>query len=141
MATIDDFGGDGQSLASLGGPTGWAAAVRDALTALRAYATGVVTNAQADSYTLVLADAGKLVELGKATAQNLTVPSNSSVAFDVGTRIDVLQTGAGQVTVVPGDGAVVINAKTGFKLSGQWAGATLIKRGPDMWVLIGSLSA
>lgn len=36
MATIDDIGGPGQSLASFGGPAGWAAAVRDELHALQA---------------------------------------------------------------------------------------------------------
>lgn len=100
----------------------------------------VTVNAQTDSYTLVLADAGKLVEMGKGTAQDLTVPLNSSVPFPVGTRIDVLQTGAGQVTVVA-TGGVTVNAKTGLKLAGQWAGATLIKRATDTWVLIGALSA
>ena len=100
----------------------------------------MVVNAQTDSYELVLADAGKLIEMGKATAQNLTVPLNSSVAFPVGTRIDVLQTGAGQVTVVA-TGGVTVNAKTGRKLAGQWAGATLIKRATDTWVLIGALEA
>jgi hypothetical protein len=103
-------------------------------------AVGQSVNVQTDSYTLVLADAGKLLEMGKATAQNLTVPLNSSVAFPVGVRVDILQTGAGQVTVVA-TGGVTIDAKTGLKLEAQWAAATLIKRATDTWVLVGALSA
>lgn len=97
--------------------------------------------AKTDSYTLVLTDAGRLVEMGKATAQTLTVPTNSSVAFPVGTRIDVIQTGAGQVTVAGADGTVTVNAKTGLKISGQWGQAALIKRATNTWVLFGDLSA
>lgn len=100
----------------------------------------VTPNSQADSYTLVLTDRGKMVECTKATANNLTVPLNSSVAFPIGTVIDILQTGAGQVTVVA-TGGVTINATPGLKLRAQWSAATLIKRATDTWVLIGDLSA
>ena len=106
---------------------------------LQAQISALTTNAQTDSYTLVLSDAGKIVEIGKATAATLTVPTNAFVAFPIGTKIDILQTGAGQVTV--GGAGVTINATPGLKLSAQWAAATLVKRATDTWVLIGSLSA
>ena len=64
-------------------------------------------NTQTDSYTLVLTDAGKIVEMNKATANNLTVPPNSSVAFPIGTQIDLAQYGAGQTTLVQGSGVTV----------------------------------
>jgi hypothetical protein len=100
----------------------------------------LTTNAQAASYTLVLADSGDLVEMSNASANNLTVPLNSSVAFSVGAQINILQTGAGQTTVVA-TGGVTINASPGLKLRGQWSAATLIKRATDTWVLVGDLSA
>ena len=93
------------------------------------------------TYTLVLADGGKLVEMNNASANTLTVPPNSSVAFPVGTQILVLQTGAGQTTLAAGAG-VTINSKDGnLKLSAQWCAATLIKRATDVWVVVGDLSA
>jgi hypothetical protein len=101
---------------------------------------GLVINAQTVSYTLVLGDASKLVEINNASANNLTVPLNSSVAFTVGTQISLLQTGAGQMTVVP-TGGVTINATPGLKLRAQWSSATLIKRATDTWVLVGDISA
>lgn len=100
----------------------------------------LVQNQQAASYTLVLADAGKLVEISNASANNLTVPLNSSVAYPVGTQINILQTGAGQTTVVA-TGGVTINATPGLKLRAQWSSATLIKRATDTWVLIGDTAA
>ena len=93
------------------------------------------------SYTLVLTDAGKLIETNNASANTLTVPPNSSVALPVGTQILVLQTGAGQTTLAAGSG-VTVNSKDGnLKLSAQWCGVTLIKRATDIWVAIGDLSA
>jgi hypothetical protein len=100
---------------------------------------GLVINAQTVSYTLVLGDASKLVEINNASANNLTVPLNSSVAFTVGTQISLLQTGAGQMTVVA-TGGVTINATPGLKLRAQWSSATLIKRADNIWVLVGDLA-
>ena len=102
--------------------------------------TDTVTNAQAASYTLVLADSGKMVEMGVASGNTLTVPPNSSVAFPIGTTITVLQTGAGQCTLTAGAG-VTVNGNPGLKLRGQWSSATLIKRATDTWVALGDLVA
>ena len=100
----------------------------------------LATSAQTSSYTLVLSDASKLVEISNASANNLTVPLNSSVAYPTGTQINILQTGAGQTTIVA-TGGVTINATPGLKLRAQWSSATLIKRATDTWVLVGDLSA
>lgn len=100
------------------------------------------TNAQVGTtYTLALTDDGKVVEMNNASANTLTVPPNSSVAFPVGAQILVLQTGAGQTTLAAGAG-VTVNSKDGnLKLSAQWCAATLIKRATDVWVVVGDLSA
>jgi hypothetical protein len=101
----------------------------------------VQTAEQTASYTLVLADGGTVVEMNVASANDLTVPPNSSVAFPVGTQITVLQTGAGQTTLVAGSGVTVNSADGNLKITGQWSAATLLKRATDTWVAIGSLSA
>jgi hypothetical protein len=100
----------------------------------------VSTNAQPSYYTLVLADKNKIVEMGDSGAHTLTVPPNSSVAFPVGSQINILQTGVGRTTVTAGAG-VTINASPGLKLRAQWSYATLIKRATDTWVLVGDVSA
>jgi hypothetical protein len=101
------------------------------------YHTG--TTAQVTSYTLAITDDSKIIEINSATAVNLTVPLNSSVAFPVGTSITILQTGAGQITVVPVSG-VIINSTPGLKIRTQWAAATLLKRAENTWVLLGDLA-
>jgi hypothetical protein len=98
------------------------------------------TNSQSASYTLVLSDADKMLEMNVGSANNLTVPLNSSRAFPIGTQITILQTGTGQTTIVA-TGGVTINATPGLKLRTQWSSATLIKRAENTWVAIGDLSA
>jgi len=114
--------------------------VGDGTTAREYASSTVITNTQTASYTVVIADKDKLVEMNNASANNLTVPPNSSVAFAVGAQIRILQIGAGQTTVVAGAG-VTINSTPGLKLRAQWSSATLIKRATDTWVLIGDLAA
>ena len=92
------------------------------------------------TYTLVLTDLAKLVTLSNAGAITLTVPLNSSVAFAIGDRIDLLQKGAGQVTVAAA-GGVTINSTPGLKLRAQWSSATVVKLDTNTWVLIGDLQA
>ena len=92
------------------------------------------------TYTLALTDLAKLVTLSNAGTITLTVPLNSSAAFAIGDRIDLLQKGAGQVTIV-GAGGVTVNATPGLKLRAQWSSATLLKLDTNSWVLLGDLQA
>ena len=98
-------------------------------------------NAQTGTtYTLVLSDAAKLIELSNTSAITFTIPMNSAVAFPVGTKIDLLQTNTGQVTV--GGAGVTLNTfDSRTKLGGQWAAASIIKRATDTWVIIGNITA
>ena len=81
-----------------------------------------------------------LIEINAAGGTTLTIPLNATTAFPVGTSIDVLQTGAGQVTV-SGIAGVTLNYTPGNKLRTQWSSATLFKRAENTWVLMGDLSA
>jgi len=117
----------------------WAAALTDEIGTGNVLLSDMATSAQTASYTLVLADKAKVVEMSNASANNLTVPANSDVAFPVGTQIHIVQTGAGQTTVVAA-ATVTINSATTLKLRAQWGAATLIKRATNTWVLVGDLA-
>jgi len=94
-----------------------------------------------DSYTLsALTERDSLIEVSKATATTITIPTNTAVAYPVGTSIDILQTGAGQVTIA-GDTGVTVNSTPGLKLRTQWSSATLFKRAANTWVVFGDLTA
>jgi hypothetical protein len=97
-------------------------------------------DAETANYTLILSNADQIVEMNVGSANTLTVPPNSAVAFPIGTELTVLQTNTGQTTLTPGVG-VTINGTPGLKLRAQWASAVLIKRAENTWVAIGDLSA
>jgi hypothetical protein len=116
--------------------------VTDLQTTLDGKAPAALTaNRQTASYTLVLGDATKLVEMNVASANNLTVPPNSSVAFATGTQILIAQYGAGQTTVVAGSGVTVRSSGGKLKLSGQYSGATLLKIATNEWYLFGDIAS
>lgn len=92
------------------------------------------------TYTLVLGDKGKVVEMNNASANTLTVPPNASVAFPVNSWVDVAQFGAGQTTIAAGSGVTIRSSGGKLKLTGQYSGATLIKRGTNEWILIGDIA-
>jgi len=96
-------------------------------------------NTQTTSYTAVLTDAGKVVEINNASANTFTIPPNSSVAFPIGTYINIAQYGAGATTITPGVGVTIRN-RAGLKLGGQYGIATLYKRSTDEWVAAGDLT-
>ncbi|NMO00823.1 hypothetical protein HH308_06300 [Gordonia sp. TBRC 11910] len=97
----------------------------------------IAINAQTvTAYTLDLSDQNKAVECANASAITVTVPPNSAKAFPIGSVIEVVQTGAGQVTIAQGSG-VTVSSRSGLKLAGQWAVAVLRKRSTDGWILAG----
>ena len=83
----------------------------------------ITANRQTASYTLVVGDADKLVEMNVASANNLTVPAS---VFTAGTQILLAQYGAGQTTIVAGSGMTIRSNGGKLKLSAQYSGATLV---------------
>jgi hypothetical protein len=95
----------------------------------------VETNPQPSSYSIIVSDAFKLIEM--SGGGTLTIVD--SVSFPTGTTIEVLQTTDSQVTIA-GSGFVP-NSTPGLKLRARWSSATLLKRGTNSWVVMGDLSA
>ena len=98
-------------------------------------------NTQSGAYTLVLADAGKMIRSASGT-HAWTVPPNSSVAFPIGTTI-ALRNGVsgGTVTITRGAGvSIYIGGETTSKdpAFAQGGMATLVKEETDVWVVTGA---
>jgi hypothetical protein len=75
-----------------------------------------------DSYTLVAADIGECIEMNKATANTLTVPSG---VFTVGQQVLVTQYGAGQTTIA-GSGVTLRSDGGKLKINSQYSSATIL---------------
>lgn len=72
------------------------------------------SNAQSGtSYTTVLGDANLVVTMSNASANTLTIPTNASVAYPLGTTLTVLQGAAGPTTVSPASGVTFTSAQYG----------------------------
>jgi len=92
------------------------------------------------TYTFVAGDRGKYVTMNNGSAQTVTVPPNSGVALAVGTQIQVIGLGAGEITMVAGSG-VTLRYTPGLKLRAQYSSCTCIKIATDEWILVGDLEA
>ena len=100
---------------------------------------GAVNAQTGTSYTFVIGDAFKTVTSSNASAQTITIPPNSSVAFAVGDRIDVVMLGAGTTTVTGGSGVTVNGVSTGSgAIAAQFAAVSCLKLATDTWVLMGN---
>lgn len=115
-------------------------AITDAI-ALKSDITRTINAQTGTTYTFVLTDSGKICEFSNGSAITATVPPNSSVAFPVGTQIDLTQTGTGKLTLAQGSGVTITSASSFKSLSAQYASATLYKRATDTWQLSGNLIA
>lgn len=122
------------------GGTG-AATAQGARDGLGAAAKTPTVNAQTGTtYTLVLTDAGKIITATNGSAQTYTIPANASVAFPVGTIINVIQAGSGVVTL-EGDTGVTVNGTSAGSVdtTTQYQGAALLKTGADEWIISGAV--
>ena len=104
-----------------------------------------IKTAQTADYTPVLADQYQvLIPMNKATAINFTIPTNASVAYPVGTVLNVLNIGAGACTikaVTAGTTTVLSAGATAAQPSlGQYKAAACIKTGTDTWYVVGAIA-
>lgn len=103
-------------------------------------------NAQTGTtYTFALTDNGKLVTASNASAQTYSIPTNATTAFPTGTQINIIQIGAGQVTIQAASSGTTTVSSTGAtatapKLRAQYSSATLIKANTDLWYVVGDIS-
>lgn len=93
------------------------------------------------NYILQLSDAYKMIDMNVATDNSITVPPNSSVAFELGTSILISQYGAGTTEILEGSGVVIRSESSYKKIFARYCGAVLIKIGTDEWYLQGALKA
>jgi hypothetical protein len=96
----------------------------------------VPINNQTTSYTLVLADAGKMIVVNSASVTTVTIPLQATANFPIGTQILVMQIGAAATSIAATIG-VALNSKNGVTTSGLYAVISLIKIAADTWVVAG----
>jgi hypothetical protein len=105
--------------------------------------TGIQTlSAKAGNYTLAAGDAAEtIIIMDSSSANDLTVPPASSVAFATGTSITVIQRGTGKTRILAGAGVTLL-ATPGVYLRARYSSCTLVKtENANEWFVIGDLAA
>jgi hypothetical protein len=102
-------------------------------------------DAETASYTAVLANNGQVVTMDNASPNNFSIPTNASVAFPIGTQINVLQIGAGQTTIQAVTSGTTTIQSTGAapaapKLRARYSAATCLKAATDTWYVFGDIA-
>jgi hypothetical protein len=126
--------------------------VKDGAAAIRIVGNGfdaalakLTLNSQTATYTAVLTDnKNTLVTMLVGSANDFLLPTNASVAFPIGSVINVIQTGAGKTTikaVTPGTTTVSSTGSTSAspELRSQFSAASCIKVATDTWYVIGDI--
>lgn len=85
------------------------------------------------TYTLLLADQGKLITLDNGSAVTVTIPLNSSAALPTNTVIGLLNKGAGLATISPTAGVTLNPA---VRVLAQNEAASLVKTDTNTWYFV-----
>jgi hypothetical protein len=126
--------------AALGDDANYAASITTALAGKVDSYTPIVQKTA--SYTLTsLTERDDLIEVNSASAAVISIPEDATVDYPIGTSLDILRTGAGEVSIAGVSGTVTVNATPGLKLRTQWSSATIFKRAANTWVAYGDLKA
>jgi hypothetical protein len=127
--------------------TGFPAATGDVLSAAmyNGLTSFTIGTANTTDYTAVSADQYQALQvMNKATAINFLIPTNASVAFPVGTVLNVLNIGAGACTikaVTSGTTTVLSAGATAAQPSlAQYKAAACIKTATDTWYIVGAIA-
>jgi hypothetical protein len=96
-----------------------------------------------ESTTLSQSDVASLVKMNSSLGTTLTIPLDgaSGYTFPTGTQILMTQLGNGQVTVAGAAGVTLVSEGSRFITKAQNAIASLIKLGPNTWLLSGNLQS
>lgn len=122
-----------------GGATHVAVAT-DVVTLVNSLSGLAIQAARTANITLALTDKGTLIPMNVGSACTVTVPPNSSVAFDIGTVIGIRWTGAGQPTWVAGAGVTLNTCSPDtLVLKALNARAFAHKIDTDSWDVFGQL--
>jgi len=99
-------------------------------------------NSQSAAYTLVLADAGKVIlhPSTDANARTFTIPANSSVAYAVGTVLTFVNMTSQVVTIAITSDTLYLagTGTTGSRSLAQYGMATAVKLTSTTWLISGS---
>lgn len=115
--------------------------VKDGASAMQTIATGFDTavaiptyNSQTGTtYTFALSDVGKTVTASNASSSTYTIPPQASVVWPTGATLNIVNLGAGVVTIAAGAGVTVTNSAQTLS---QYQSAALVRTASNAWTVV-----
>lgn len=107
---------------------------------------GLAVNAQTGTtYTAVLADGlNKIITMDNASANAFKIPTDASVAFPIGTVLNIYVKGAGSCTIsATTSGTTTITsagATSNSPVVSQYGAASAIKLSANNWIVVGKIA-
>jgi hypothetical protein len=111
--------------------------------AWRVYGDNANLNEKTSSFTIGMQDSGKTIVLNSSSQIAVSVPTDASVNFPVGTQIAFIRFGSGEVVFAASDATAtsLLSKNSNKKISAQYSQSLLIKKDANVWLLIGDLTA
>lgn len=97
--------------------------------------------AKTTNYVITLPDSGKAITMNSSSANTITVPTNATAAFPIGTVITVFQTGTGATSFLEASGVTILSKNNYKTMYAQYSAAQLLKTDTNVWILAGDLKA
>lgn len=145
VTNISNISGSVSSInSSLGSALGTISTNTAAIGSVSGTVTNIVTQpfgtVNAD-YTIGTSDSGKLIKLTQANGTTtVTIPTNGSVAFPIGQKIDFVQTVAGTTIFAAGSSSITLRGNPFTNITKTNSKVFMIKIDTNDWFLSGDLA-
>jgi hypothetical protein len=90
---------------------------------------------------LVVGDTGRYLDFTAGVVKSLTVPDNTTAAIPIGATMHLFNGSAGALTITPAGGVTVMKAATQTYVLAENKGASITKKGTNVWQLVGGMEA
>lgn len=107
----------------------------------RNYSDSVSFVSKTADYTVTKDDSGKTISVDSSSDVIITIPANSTTAFIVGQKIEIVRIGSGNVSISGELGVNIYSKFNNKKIAAQYSGAVITKIDTNTWLLIGDLTA
>lgn len=99
------------------------------------------TSSGVQTWNLDLDNIGQTLTFDSSTTWTINIPANSSIAFPIGSEIDVFRLGLGSVTFTASAGVTILSKNDNKSIAARYSGVSLFKIDTNTWLLVGDLIA
>lgn len=99
------------------------------------------TGSGTQTWNLELENIGQTLTFDSTSTWTVQIPTNSTVAFPIGSEIDVFRLNTGSVTFAAASGVTLLSKNDNKSIAARYSGASIFKIDTNTWLLVGDLIA